>query len=90
MYRKGRSEDGDITVYNCATGTVNPIYWGQFFTYGLAAVRNYPTDQLIWYPDVSLSTNDTLYKITAALYHNVPASIFDWVAQLRGKKAYMV
>ena len=49
-----------IPVYNCTSGSSNPITWGQLETMGWVALRKYPMENVLWYPGGS-------YKESAAL-----------------------
>ena len=39
-----------IPVYNCTSGSINPIRWGQLETMGMAAIRKFPMENVLWYP----------------------------------------
>ena len=80
----------DTVVYNCTTGSLNPITWQQFSEYGLAAWKKYPTKGLMWYPTTSFSTHSLVYKTEVALYHYLPAYIIDSVLRICGQRPFLV
>jgi len=77
-------------VYNCSTGTLNPVTWQQFNDYGLVAWEKYPTKDLMWYPTTVYSTKPLVSKIEMALCHYFPAYIFDTAARLCGQRPFLV
>lgn len=80
----------EIVVYNCSTGSLNPITWRQFNEYGLAAWEKYPTKGLMWYPSTSFSTHPLAYKTEVSLYHYLPAYLFDTAARICGQRPFLV
>ena len=49
-WRQATQPGPAIPVYNCTSGTVNPIRWGQLETIGMESVRKYPMENVLWYP----------------------------------------
>ena len=88
MYSTHRSKE--IVVYNCSTGSLNPITWQQFNEFGLAGWEKYPTKGLLWYPSIRASTHPLLHRVEVALYHFFPGYLFDTILRLIGKKPLMV
>ena len=94
-----------IPVYNCTSGSINPITWGQLETMGWVALRKYPMENVLWYPGGSYKESAALntvcqvsyqgrYKqlvvFVKVLFHSVPAYMMDMVSYLVGKKPVMV
>ena len=52
-----------IPVYNCTSGSINPIRWGQLETMGMAAIRKYPMENVLWYPGGSYKESALLNTI---------------------------
>ncbi|EFX77194.1 hypothetical protein DAPPUDRAFT_54548 [Daphnia pulex] len=80
----------EAKVYNCVTGSHNPVTWGQFNQYGIAAWKRFPTKDMAWYPSINYHTHEIPFKIEKALFHYFPAYFFDFVARIIGKKPIMV
>jgi fatty acyl-CoA reductase len=80
----------EAKVYNCVTGSHNPVTWGTFNQFGIAAWKRFPTKDMAWYPGINYHTHAIPFKIELALYHYLPAYFFDFVARIIGKKPIMV
>ena len=52
-----------IPVYNCTSGSVNPIRWGQLETLGMSAMRKYPMENVLWYPGGSFKQSAFVNKV---------------------------
>lgn len=79
-----------ITVYNCSSGSQNPVTWGEFKTHAMTAWNKFPTDGMLWYPDVSFTVNPVIFSAQVWCYHYFPAYVYDCIARLVGKKPMMV
>jgi len=78
-----------IPVYNCTSGTINPIRWGQLETIGMAAIRKYPMEDVLWYPGGSYKESALVNKICQVTLHTTPAYLADSLAYLMGKQPVM-
>ena len=87
LFNRGKKE---TRVYNCATGSLNPLTWRSFNQYGMAAWKRYPTREMAWYPSLIFRTGSLQYKIEVSLYHYLPAFFFDTIARILGRKPFMV
>jgi len=79
-----------IPVYNCTSGTINPIRWGQLETMGMTAIRKYPMENVLWYPGGSYKESALLNYICQVTFHSLPAYLMDTASYLMGKKPVMV
>ena len=52
-----------IPVYNCTSGAINPIRWGQVETMTIDAVRKYPMENVLWYPGGSYKQSDFANRV---------------------------
>ena len=39
-----------IPVYNCTSGSLNPMKWGEMEAWGFDSLVRYPLDNALWYP----------------------------------------
>ncbi|XP_046651716.1 LOW QUALITY PROTEIN: putative fatty acyl-CoA reductase CG5065 [Daphnia pulicaria] len=78
-----------IRVYNCSSGSLNPIIWRDFRNWGLRGVHEFPCKEIMRYPNIKLQTNRLLFNIEIILYHHVPALFFDTIALLFGRKPFV-
>ncbi|XP_046651749.1 putative fatty acyl-CoA reductase CG5065 [Daphnia pulicaria] len=78
-----------ISVYNCSSGTLNPIRWWEFKLWGMRAFDKFPCKEMMRCPSVEIRTNNLIYEIELALYHKIPAFFMDAVIRLSGKKPFL-
>lgn len=78
-----------VRVYNCTSGSVNPIKW---YKYGEItqkyAIKN-PTKYVMLYPGFQYRTNRVMHKIVELFLHFLPAYLFDIVLRVQGAKPIM-
>ncbi|XP_024883964.1 putative fatty acyl-CoA reductase CG5065 [Temnothorax curvispinosus] len=80
-----------IPIYNCCTGSQNPITWKQFIDLSiLKYCRLHPMDNVLWYPDVRCHRSSKINTLCVKLQHNIPAYILDTLARLKGSRPRMV
>lgn len=76
----------NITVYNCTSGSLNPIRWGDIETMGHSAVVNKPFNDVLWYPGGSFKTSKLVNNICTTAFQILPAYLMDIVSRLTGRK----
>ncbi|KDR11037.1 putative fatty acyl-CoA reductase CG5065 [Zootermopsis nevadensis] len=79
-----------IRVYNCTTGSVNPITWKDFGILTQSHAREIPTRYVMWYPGFTFRTNHFVHKICELLFHFLPAFVADLLLRLHGAKPIML
>ena len=79
-----------IQVFNCSTGSLNPLKWWDFRDWCVNAMVKSPCNAIMWYPSINMRTNNFVYKLETALYHHLPGYIMDAVSFLHGKKPFLV
>ncbi|XP_058816569.1 putative fatty acyl-CoA reductase CG5065 isoform X2 [Topomyia yanbarensis] len=78
-----------IRVYNCTSGSVNPIKWHEYGDITEKwSVKN-PTKYVMLYPGFRFRTNRILHKIVELFLHFLPAYLFDIVMRAQGTKPIM-
>ena len=60
-----------IPVYNCTSGSTNPITWAQIETLGMAALRMYPMENVVRYPSASYKENLIVHKICQVTFKRI-------------------
>ncbi|KAL1139604.1 hypothetical protein AAG570_006586 [Ranatra chinensis] len=80
-YRKS-----SVTVYNCTSGTLNPIRWHELGNFTLKHAKTTPSKYLQWYPGFTFTTNRFLHYLKDTFLHSMPAFLMDVVLQLQGSK----
>lgn len=75
-----------LTVFNCVSGTSNPISWGEVHSLCEPFLLKYPSIELFRYPGALLHSNKMLHQIILQLEHNIPAMLVDFIFKLLGHK----
>lgn len=76
----------EIKVYNCCTGTQNPLLWGELESWGFKHLVKNPLSDVLWYPAGSFKSNRVWNNINDFFVHYVPAYMMDVFANLTGRK----
>ncbi|XP_073992544.1 putative fatty acyl-CoA reductase CG5065 isoform X2 [Rhodnius prolixus] len=80
----------NITVYNCTSGTQNPIKWEDFEFIAYRQMLKYPPKEVYWYPGGSFKNSRFLHNLDILLFQKLPAYIIDFGAWITGRKPMMV
>jgi len=75
-----------VRVYNCTSGSVNPIIWRDFGILTQHHACDTPTKYVMWYPGFTFRTNRFVHKICEVLFHFLPAFVADLILRLQGAK----
>jgi fatty acyl-CoA reductase len=75
-----------IKVYNCCTGSQNPLLWGQLQNWGFQHLKSNPLNDVMWYPGANFRSNPIMNNINDFFIHYVPAYVMDIIARLSGRK----
>eukprot|EP00090_Calanus_glacialis_P045488 TRINITY_DN847_c0_g1_i3.p1 TRINITY_DN847_c0_g1~~TRINITY_DN847_c0_g1_i3.p1 ORF type:complete len:495 (-),score=113.85 TRINITY_DN847_c0_g1_i3:79-1563(-) len=88
---KAASQPASTTpVYNCTSGGINPITWGQVEAWGLQTLVDNPYQDVFWYPGGSYKENWYLNRFFQLLFHYGPAHCVDLLCRLSGRKPFLV
>ena len=76
----------DIKIYNCTSGKLNCITWGDIERIAFPVLLRYPSSEVFRYPGGSFK-NSRLFNDVAILFeHLIPAYLFDTFCGLMGRK----
>ncbi|CAH1396785.1 unnamed protein product [Nezara viridula] len=75
-----------VPVYNCTSGTLNPITWKQLGILTLKHSYSTPSKYVQWYPGFSFTTNRLMHNVKDVLLHTFPAFMMDVLLRIRGAK----
>lgn len=78
------------TVYNCASGSIQPIRWREVRDWGVLELRKNPMCNVLWYPGGSFTSSPLANKFWVVVCHFIPAYILDAVIMLCGHKPLLV
>ncbi|CAB0014994.1 unnamed protein product [Nesidiocoris tenuis] len=79
-----------VTVYNCTSGSLNPIHWHELGDLTLKHSLTTPSKYLQWYPGFSFTTNRTLHAAKDFICHMAPAFFVDLLLRIKGSKPIML
>lgn len=83
-------QSNDITVFNCVSGTLNPVAWSDFAKYIKQIGLVYPCDNLMRRPGTLLISSELLFKIFFFVNHTTVAYAGDFFLKLAGQKPKLV
>nr|XP_008194927.2 PREDICTED: fatty acyl-CoA reductase 1 isoform X1 [Tribolium castaneum] len=66
-----------MRVYNCTSGTTNPISWKEFGRLTQKYWLEYPSKYVTWYPGFTYRTSRAMHVICAHLFHLLPSAFLD-------------
>jgi alcohol-forming fatty acyl-CoA reductase len=46
-----------VPIFNCTSGSLNPITWGDIKDKMIEGVKRYPYEQMLWFPSITYQTN---------------------------------
>lgn len=82
----GTRPTNDIKVYNCTSGAVNCITWGDIERIAFPVLLRYPSVEVLRYPGGSFKNSRLVNNIAALFQHIIPAYLFDAFCGLTGRK----
>ncbi|CAB3379948.1 Hypothetical predicted protein [Cloeon dipterum] len=83
-------ENNEIRVYNCTSGTLNPLQWEQLREFSVKAGREVPSKYVQWYPGCTFRINYLMHRLNQIFLHFLPACVLDLGMKLQGLKPMMV
>lgn len=75
-----------MQVYNCTSGQVNKILVEEMFALSVEYAIKYPSKYTALYPSVVCRTNRLVHWFHTAVYHYIPAYIYDAFLYCNGEK----
>lgn len=85
-----REQNNNITVFNCVSGTLNPVAWSDFSKYIKQIGLVYPCSNLLRRPGTLLISNQFMFEIFYFINHTTVAYIGDFFMKLAGQKPKLV
>lgn len=85
-----KKRSGEISIFHCTSSTSNPFKWEGVNDKINAYLHKYPLKSAVWYPHLRFVSSLFLFKISALLFHFLPAYILDGVTRLAGGRPILV
>ncbi|XP_026464308.1 putative fatty acyl-CoA reductase CG5065 [Ctenocephalides felis] len=76
-------------VYNCTSGSSNPITWRRLGQLTVQCARRNPTRHAVLYPGFSYRLSRIQHRLVETLLHMLPAMVLDTFLRIRGAKPIM-
>lgn len=77
---------GQCTVYNCTSGSSNPISWGRIKEISEPLLIKYPSMEIFRYPGSRFHSNKLLHELNVLIEHTIPANLVDFLFRITGHK----
>ena len=78
-----------IKVYNCTSGSLNPITWGQMEVLLPSAIKKAAFEGTLWAANISAKKNLHINKLHQLLFHYGPALWVDLFCRLLGRQPFL-
>ena len=78
-----------VQVYNCTSGSLNPITWGQVEALVPSSIEKAAFEGALWAPKISAKENPYVNKLHQLLFHYGPAHGVDLICRLVGRKPFL-
>lgn len=79
-----------IPVYNCTSGSLNPMNWGEMEAWGFDSLVRHPMNNAVWYPGGSFKDTQLANVFCQFIFHTGPAHLMDTCSRLVGAKPVLV
>lgn len=77
-------------MYNCTSGSSNPIKWGEFGALVVKYSIKYPSNHILMYPGIKFRERNLLHRIIVILFHFFPAFMIDLLLKVFGSRNNMM
>lgn len=88
-WQTAKKRSNTIPIYNCTSGTLNTLRWGEFRGLLYPFLLKYPSQQLLRYPGGDFTQSNRYNEIRWVILHYAPAYFVDAFRMLCFKKPIM-
>ena len=74
------------TVFNCTSGSVNPISWGRVKEIAEPLLMKHPSMEIFRYPGTRFNSSKFLHELNVLIEHTIPAHLIDFLFKITGHK----
>lgn len=89
-YHINANRSPKLAIYHCTSSTTKPFKWEGVQDKINSFLHKYPLKSAVWYPHLKFMPSLFLFKISAILFHFIPAYILDGVTRLTGGRPILV
>jgi alcohol-forming fatty acyl-CoA reductase len=83
-FHVAQKRSGDLSIFHCTSSTYNPFRWDAVVERTNELLHSYPLKSAVWYPHLKFMSSLFMFKISAILFHFIPAYILDFVTKIAG------
>lgn len=80
------SENDDLPIIHCCSGTLNPLKWGRIVAYVEQFYHKYPLDECFGVPSTQFHSSRLMFLLQFYLKHYYPAYAVDMALRILGRK----
>jgi len=77
-------------IFHCTTSVQRPFRWSEVENDVSHLLHKYPLVQAAWYPHLKLLPSVWRFRLSAIIFHMIPAYIFDTLARVTGQRPRLV
>lgn len=83
-------QQNQIMIYNCTSGLLNPITWGDIERVVFPILLKYPSVEVFRYPGGCFKTSKLANNLSMLFEHHLPSYLVDTVRAMTGRKRLWV
>lgn len=85
-WNTGTKPSNEIMIYNCTSGQLNGITWGDIERIAFPILLRYPSKDILRYPGGSFKQSRFVNDLATFFQHVIPAYVFDAFCGIVGRK----
>ena len=82
----GTKQPNEMMIYNCTSGSLNPLTWNKIEKIAFDSILRYPNAQMIRYPGGSFKRSSWINNFCMLFEETIPAYVIDAFLGLMGRK----
>lgn len=83
-YHVAQKRSAEVAIFHATSSTYNPFRWNAVVERTNELLHSYPLKSAVWYPHLKFMSSLLMFKISAILFHFIPAYILDFVTKIAG------
>ncbi|XP_055680435.1 putative fatty acyl-CoA reductase CG5065 [Lutzomyia longipalpis] len=85
-WKRGLGITSQMTIYNCACSKEKELKSEDLFHHCYTIASDIPLDEMVWFPNATITACYVFYKITLILFQVIPGIFFDLIFRIIRKK----
>ncbi|BES87283.1 Male sterility protein [Nesidiocoris tenuis] len=84
------TKPSETPIFHLTSSTCNPFQWHNLASVMDSLMHRYPLKGAVWYPTLKLHPSLFMFRLSALIFHWIPAYILDTVARVTGGRPILV